>query len=155
MSNHTHVVDKGYAKIIAELKAAAKLEVAVGVHEGAENSESGASIAEYGAFNEFGTDSGTPERPFMRTAFDENQSQIKSDCERQINAVATGKRTARQALTVIGQKHADRIKAVIRGRNFLPRLARSTVAAKKGSTKTLVDTGALIDAVHPVVRGES
>jgi hypothetical protein len=64
-----------------------------------------------------------------------------------------GKRTANEALTVIGQKHAGRIQTTITGRNFLPRLAPSTIAAKKGSTKTLVDTGAMANAVHISIRG--
>lgn len=64
-----------------------------------------------------------------------------------------GKATANVALTVIGQKHAGRVQATITGRNILPRLAESTVKAKKGSTKTLVDTGSMANAVQISIRG--
>jgi len=145
--------DKGWRKIQAEFKRAKGLEVAVGVLEGSTNGE-GASIAEYATYNEFGTDD-IPARPANAMAFDENKAQIDSDFIKQGAAMAGGRVTAQHALTVIGQKHADRIKNTITGRDITPRLAASTVAAKKGSTKTLVDTGAYVNAVHISVRGRT
>jgi hypothetical protein len=148
--------DRGYNKILRELQKAARLEVVIGVHQGATNAEDGASIAEYGAANEFGADSvGVPSRPFMRTAFDENVGKINSDIQKQVAAISGGKRDAVQALDVIGLKHTDRIKKTITGRNFLPKLKPETIARKKGSTKTLVDTGALVNSIHHVTRGKT
>ena len=66
----------------------------------------------------------------------------------------TGKTTAAAALTIIGQKHVTRIKKTITGRNILPALAPSTIAAKKGSSKTLVDTGAMVNAVQIELRNK-
>ena len=144
--------DLGFRRIVQELQRAESLAVVVGVLQGSNNGE-GFSIAEYGAANEFGTDT-IPSRPFMRTAFDENKPQIQSDMDRQFDRVVTGKATARQALTIIGQKHADRIKYTITGRNFIPKLAEATIKAKKGSTKTLVDSGALKNAIQISVRNK-
>ena len=143
-------IDRGWNNIVRELEKAKGMEVAVGILEGSQNE--GESIAEYATYNEFGTDN-IPSRPFMATSFDENVAEINSDFKRQADAMVQGKRTANEALTVIGQKHAGRIQTTITGRNFLPRLAPSTVAAKKGSTKTLVDTGAMANAVHISIRG--
>jgi hypothetical protein len=143
-------IDRGWNNIVRELEKAKGMEVAVGILEGSQNE--GESIAEYAAYNEFGTDN-IPSRPFMATSFDENVAAINSDFKRQADAMVQGKRTANEALTVIGQKHAGRIQTTITGRNFLPRLAPSTIAAKKGSTKTLVDTGAMANAVHISIRG--
>ena len=143
-------IDRGWNNIVRELEKAKGMEVAVGILEGSQNE--GESIAEYATYNEFGTDD-IPSRPFMATSFDENVAEINSDFKRQADAMVQGKRTANEALTVIGQKHAGRIQTTITGRNFLPRLAPSTVAAKKGSTKTLVDTGAMANAVHISIRG--
>lgn len=143
-------IDRGWNNIVRELEKAKGMEVAVGILEGSQNE--GQSIAEYATYNEFGTDD-VPSRPFMATSFDENVAEINSDFKRQADAMVQGKRTANEALTVIGQKHAGRIQTTITGRNFLPRLAPSTIAAKKGSTKTLVDTGAMANAVHISIRG--
>lgn len=143
--------DLGWRKIKAELERAKRLEVAVGVLQGSTNGE-GESIAEYATFNEFGTQD-IPSRPFMAMTFDENRSEIDADFAKQGGAMVEGKVTAKVALTIIGQKHADRTKSTITDRNILPRLAPSTVKAKKGSTKTLVDTGALANSVQISVRG--
>lgn len=145
--------DKGWRKIQAEFKRARSMEVAVGVLEGSVDGE-GASIAEYATYNEFGTGD-IPARPFMAMSFDENKAQIDSDFIKQGKAMAAGRITTQHALTVIGQKQADRIKNTITGRDITPRLAASTVSAKKGSTKTLVDTGAMVNAVHISVRGRT
>jgi hypothetical protein len=152
----SNVIDKdlGWKKIKAEVLRAQSLEVAVGILEGEKNPEDGASIAEYATYNEFGTEH-IPSRPFMAMSFDENVAAIGKDFDQQGRKVAQGTSTANQALTVIGMKHAARIQNVITGRNILPRLAPRTVAAKKGSTKTLVDTGAMTNAVQISVRGRT
>ncbi len=147
------VIDRGWNNIARELKKAKGREVAVGILEGSQND--GQSIAEYATHNEFGSDDGAhpPSRPFMAISFDENVTKIDDDFKRQSKAMVEGKRTADQALTIIGQKHAARIQTTITGRNILPRLAESTIRAKKGSTKTLVDTGAMASAVQISIRG--
>lgn len=142
--------DLGWNKIKAEMRKAHNLEVAVGVQQGSTNKE-GASIAEYGTYNEFGT-SRIPSRPFMATSFDASKAQIDADFRRAAKGIASGEATAKESLLEIGLKHAKRIQEMIQKRNFLPRLADSTIKAKKGSTKTLVDTGALINSIRPIVR---
>ena len=159
MSSRVIDRDLGWKKIKAEVERAKSLEVAVGILEGSKSPEDGASIAEYAAYNEFGTERAgqvhVPSRPFMAMSFDENVAAIGKDFDQQGQAMLTGKRTATQALTVVGQKHADRVKNTITGRNILPALAPSTIAAKKGSTKTLVDTGAMTNAVQISVRNRT
>lgn len=144
--------DLGWRAIKRELERAKRLEVAVGILEGSKDAE-GTSIAEYATYNEFGTED-VPSRPFMAMAFDENKGAIDKDFKQQGDAMLRGKATVSVALTTIGQKHAGRIQNVITGRNILPRLADSTVKAKKGSTKTLVDTGAMTNAVQISIRGQ-
>ena len=143
-------IDRGWNNIVRELERAKALEVAVGILEGSQSE--GTSIAEYASYNEFGTDD-VPSRPFMAISFDENVAEINADFQKQANQMVQGKKTATAALTVIGQKHAGRIQNTITGRNILPRLAESTVKAKKGSTKTLVDSGAMAKAVQISIRG--
>ena len=142
--------DLGWEAIKRELERAKDREVAVGILQGSVDSE-GMSIAEYATYNEFGTDD-VPSRPFMAMSFDENKADIEADFNRQGKAMVEGKRTADQALTVIGQKHAARVQNTITGRDITPKLADSTIKAK-GSTKTLVDTGAMTNAVQIELRG--
>jgi len=145
--------DLGWKAIKREVERAQRREVAVGILQGSNDSE-GTSIAEYATYNEFGTED-VPSRPFMAMSFDENVAAINSDFQRQSKRLVTGEVTAEQALTIIGQKHAGRIQNTITGRNILPALAPSTIAAKKGSTKTLVDTGAMANAVQIEIRGRT
>lgn len=151
--SHTKVIDKGWDRIRRELARANRLEVAVGIQEGTKNGD-GFNVAEYAAANEYGTEN-IPSRPFMRTAFDENVPDITRDMQQQYAAICSGDRTAHQALVVIGQKHADRTKNTITNRDFLPALSPQTVKAKKGSTKTLVDTSAMVNGVQISVRGKT
>ncbi len=144
--------DLGWEAIKRELERAKGREVAVGILQGSVDSE-GASIAEYATYNEFGTDD-VPSRPFMAMSFDENKADIEADFNRQGKAMVEGKRTANEALTVIGQKHAARVQNTITGRDITPKLADSTIKAK-GSTKTLVDTGAMTNAVQIELRGRT
>lgn len=145
--------DLGWKAIKREVERAQRREVAVGILQGSTDSE-GTSIAEYATYNEFGTGD-VPSRPFMAMSFDENVAAINSDFQRQSKRLVAGEVTADQALTIIGQKHAGRVQNTITGRNILPALAPSTVAAKKGSTKTLVDTGAMANAVQIEIRGRT
>jgi len=124
--------------------------VAVGIQHG--TTSDGASVAEYATYNEFGTET-IPSRPFMATSFDESRALIIGDMDKEFNAMLNGK-SAHNALLTIGLKHAQRIKNVISKRNFLPKLSARTIRAK-WSTKTLVDTGALINGIRPDVRGRT
>jgi hypothetical protein len=143
--------DLGWKAIKRELERAKGREVAVGILQGSVDGN-GVSIAEYATYNEFGTSS-IPSRPFMAMSFDENKADIEADFVRQGKAMIEGKRTANEALTIIGQKHAGRIQTTITGRDILPKLADSTVKAKKGSTKTLVGIdGAMANAVQISIR---
>jgi hypothetical protein len=147
--------DLGWKAIKRELERAKGREVAVGILQGSVDGD-GTSIAEYAAYNEFGTDDefgneNIHSRPFMAMSFDENKADIEADFTRQGKAMVEGKRTANEALTIIGQNHAGRIQTTITGRDILPKLADSTIKAK-GSTKTLVDTGAMANAVQISIR---
>lgn len=144
--------DLGWRRIKREIAKTARLEVVVGVHQGAGQTD-GVDIAEYAADNEFGTDR-IPSRPAHRIAFDENVSKIAADLDQQGGRIVTGQATADQSLTIIGQKHADRIKNTITGRQIDPPLSPATVA-RKGSDKTLVDTSAMVNSIHPKVRGKT
>ena len=94
-----------------------------------------------------------PERSFMRTSFDENIAKIQRDIDNQHSLVIQGKKDIRSALGEVGLRHQRRIKAKILS-NIAPENAPSTKRKKK-SSRTLIDTGAMLNSVHYVVRGKS
>jgi len=145
-----YVMDKdlGMRKIMAEFKNAHKAELVVGVLEGSKNAE-GFNIAEYAAVNEFGTDK-IPSRPFMRTAFDENKQGYIRYMEKIVKQM--GQLAFARMVTTLGLKAEKDIQKTITGRDFLPKLADSTIKAKKNSTKTLVDTGAMVNSIKHLIR---
>lgn len=91
-----------------------------------------------------------PSRPFMRTAFDQNIEAINRDMKDVVNGLKRGQNIA-VLLKVVGEKQQRRIKKIISTVDFLPKLADSTIKKKKGSTKTLIDSGALRNSIRYVV----
>ena len=140
--------DKGMAAIMREFKNANKVQVLVGVQEGAKSGD-GYNIAEYAAANEFGTDK-IPQRPAIGTAFDENRQKYARYMERA--AKQMGKETFARMANTLGLGASQDIQKTITGRNFLPKLSERTIQKKKGSTKTLVDTGAYVNSIKHVMK---
>lgn len=143
MASSTKDIDKGFKAFRAEMQRARNATVEIGIHQDAKNED--LSIAEYGAYNEFGTEN-IPERSFMRSTFDENQSDINADMAKRYDQVKTGKIGVHRALSLIGLKHAQDIQDKI-GSNISPANSESTIARKK-STKTLIDTGAMRQSIR-------
>lgn len=144
MARNVQIIDRGYNEIMRRLKQADDSYVDVGIFEGERNSE-GAIIAEYATANEYGT-SKIPSRPAHAIAFDESKTKINADMQLGLKRVIDGSTAARE-LNIIGLKHQQRIQNVIRMRDILPKLKQGTVRQKRGSTKTLIDTSAMVNAV--------
>lgn len=139
--------DLGLKRFIAEMQSAKSVEVVVGILEDTMND--GQSVAEYAAYNEFGTDK-IPERSFMRSSFDENIGNINRDMQHVIGQVQQGQITVRSALANVGMKHVDRVQKKI-GSNIQPANSPVTIAKKK-SSRTLIDTGVMLDMTNYLVR---
>lgn len=139
--------DLGLKKFIAEMQSAKSVEVVVGILEGTMND--GQSVAEYAAYNEFGTDK-IPERSFMRTSFDENKHGISVVMGQQFAKVKRGEKTVVAALSHLGMYHQDQIQKKI-GSNIQPANAPYTIE-KKGSSRTLIDTGVMLNMTNYLVR---
>lgn len=139
--------DLGLNRFIAEMQSAKTVEVVIGILEGTMND--GQSVAEYAAHNEFGTDN-IPERSFMRTSFDENKHGISIVMGQQFAKVKRGEKTVRDALSHVGMYHQQQIMKKI-GSNIQPANSPVTIAKKK-SSRTLIDTGAMLNGVAYLVR---
>lgn len=105
------------------------------------------NVAERGAKNELGTKEGTPSRPFMRMAFDNNlEININSIQKLYKNFVkGKGKTETKQLISKIGVLFEGQIKKTIKTGNFEP-LSIVTIE-KKGSTRPLIDTGVMLNSV--------
>lgn len=100
-------------------------------------------MAERAAFNEFGTDK-IPSRPFISSAFKENQKGYKIMAARIIKARMNKKAWVQDAEALGYQMQRD-IQAKIKD-GMSPENARSTVL-KKGHGHTLFETGKMHDSI--------
>lgn len=93
-----------------------------------------------------------PSRPFMRESFDENIAKINGDIESLMKRVTSGQLSVRAALGILGERHQRRVRRKI-GSNMAPANSKSTMRQKK-SSRTLIDTGAMLNSVNYLVRGK-
>lgn len=127
------------------------LHVVVGVPEGAEerDEDGPATMAEVAFYNEFGTEH-IPERSFLRSTVDENNRKYVQLYEQLMGAVLEGKISVKKAMGLLGEKAKADVQRKIRS-NIPPENAESTIDKKK-STKTLIDTGQLVQSITYEVR---
>lgn len=143
--------DFGYARIIEDLEAmTSEPHVLVGIRqaEGIEVAEGDdLNLATIAAINEFGTDDGRiPSRPFLRQTVDENRDVYAKEMGKAITDQLDGKRTLVEGLELVGLRAVRDVQKKIRNNDFY-RNVPSTVAAKRGSTKPLIDTGRLRQSI--------
>lgn len=146
MTNVT-IKDMGFEAFKQELEIAQTANVTIGIHEGS-GSVDGVTIAEYAAYNEYGTKH-IPERSFMRTTFDDEVNNIQNQMTAQWAQVLVGKTTVYRALSLIGLRHEIKVKEKINS-NIQPKNAPSTIEKKK-SSRTLIDTGTMLNTVRYVL----
>lgn len=147
MARHTTDRDLGLQRITRELQRARVTEVVIGVQEGSVNGNE--SIAQYAMFNEYGT-SRTPARSFMRSTFDAKVAELRQDMDARYGQMLAGEMTVRKALGLVGLKHQDDIQTKI-GSNIQPANSPYTIS-QKGSSRTLIDTGAMKNSIRYIVR---
>jgi hypothetical protein len=138
------VNDKGFNKIIENLERLARTELTVGIFEGSVNRD-GIEIAPYAYRNEFGL--GVPQRSFMRSTYEEKNG-WKNGINQVYDEVIQG-RSVESAVGMLGEIVTNDIKTKI-SNNIPPPNAIETVR-RKGSSKTLIDTGAMRQSVRPVI----
>lgn len=147
MASYTRDTDLGMKRILKELQDAIDTEIVIGVQEGSMNGKD--DIAVYAMANEFGDDK-IPERSFMRSAWDESLVAIRAKLDANIEMMKIGKYTLFQALSLVGLFVETKIKEKISS-NIPPPNAEVTIKRKK-SDRTLIDTGAMRQAIRYVVR---
>lgn len=136
-------IDKGMREISADLEELSRYEIKVGVQAGEQADDSGTTIAEIAAYNEYGTDR-IPERPFFRNAIAKHNN-WDDDRDKVVNTVIDGARPSTM-IELLGQKAEADMRDSIRFGSFVPN-APSTIKRKK-SDKPLIDKGTLIGSIR-------
>jgi phage gpG-like protein len=162
------VIDRGWNQIKREVVDLDNSYVKVGVLSSAGTTRSPATItrarpsktgkgakaiamAHLAAIHEHGAPrSNIPSRPFMKQAYDQNRQKLDSAKKRLLSAIYSLSMTAEQGLSKLGLLHVAQIQRQFVKGSFTP-LKPATVK-RKGSSKPLIDTGALRRSVdHEVV----
>ena len=156
MAGHDIITGAGkeFFRQIEELK---KLQVRIGYQRGkASKTDDDGNEADYcdiAMWNELGTSSGIPSRPFLRNSVDSNAEQIDKACKDAIKVIAKGGK-AEVVLKQLGLMQKGIVQQTISSGEFVPN-APSTVRRKnhngKGSAKPLIDTGGLRSKVNFVI----
>lgn len=136
--------DTGWNKIMRDARGSVSMDVGlVGPKATAKHGSSKKSVAEIGAFHEFGT--GTiPERSFLRATINANQARYLGLMNVAAQAVLGGL-SHDAAFSHVAEVIANDMKQMIRS-GLKPELSDETVA-KKGSDQVLIDTEQMIDAI--------
>jgi hypothetical protein len=124
---------------------------------GAEVRESGYTTAQIAAVHEFGApNAGIPERSFMRSTFNEQYTELVGISRVLTLKIYLSQLTPQEALNILGAKlAADMKKKITAGPEVPPPNSPETIARKQakglGQTRTLVDTGRMVDSITWVV----
>lgn len=145
MRNSVKVRDLGYERAMRETRELDRLTVTVGVQADEGADDDGVRNVDKAFWNEYGTRR-IPERSFMRSAFDENETELTATIQRLWSGALAGKLTAERAARLLGQMHEDHVKRKVRTGPFDPN-AQSTVDAK-GSSRPLIDTGQMVNSIR-------
>ena len=92
-----------------------------------------------------------PERPFLRSTFDEKHKEWEQKAAKQLDMVASGRKDAIGMLNTLGNVVEGDVKRKIASGPFTPN-APSTVRQKK-SAKPLIDSGRMRSSVRYIIRG--
>lgn len=108
------------------------------------NSDSGQTIPEIGAINEFGA--GVPERPFIRQTIANNITKYNRMRRDLLAAIIAGKITKERAISILGEALQADMVAAINGWSDPPN--SDATVAEKGADNPLVDTGTMKQSIH-------
>lgn len=145
-----HTINRG--DIEAALKELSKrlegdTQVLVGVPKGSGTYEDGLTIATIAAVNEFGSADGViPARPFLRSAVEENAPMYLRLAEKDLPNIIIGVQPMSRLLHRLGNLAVGNVQKKIVEGPFKAN-AEYTIR-KKGSSKPLIDTGALRQSIN-------
>lgn len=144
--------DRAWRKLLGDVRELAQMRVQIGVlasKGGNEqhDEESGLTMIEILAIHEFGSPAAhIPERAPIRTTFVRKQDELANICSKATQAVLGGM-APRRALEIVGIWGSTEVKKTITAEAHLEPPLKPATIAKKGSSRPLVDTGRLVNAI--------
>lgn len=115
-------------------------------HKNSKGEDTGLTNAKLGFVHEFGAPQmGIPERPFLRTAIQENLPKYSKVFEHSAKGLLNGSKRIDVALAAVGEVAAKDVYMTIKNGNFKP-LKPATIK-RKGSSTPLIDEGGMADSV--------
>jgi len=148
MAGGVRDIDRGWNRIKAEIKKMDQAHIKAGLQAGDMADDGSTTLAEIGAWNEFGTRH-IPERPFVRAAVDSNRDRYTRIFANEARKIMAGERSVSVSLGLIGQLVTSDIQKKITEISTPPN-APGTVA-RKGSSNPLIDTGRMRQSVRYVI----
>lgn len=120
--------------------------VSVGIHENKQYKGESLGTADVARIQHFGTDK-IPARPFLDVAIIKAQDKIV----KHVMQVLSQDITSKKVYAIMGEQAVIAVQNyILNSGNFLP-LSQKTIARKK-SSKPLIDTGAMLQAINYEVR---
>lgn len=135
MSSGVKDKDLGYADLVKKVFKLDATAIAVGILSTASE-----EVVQIASAHEFGL--GVPERSFLRSWFDQNESKAQALFSKLLLKVIARKLTKERAIEFFGLWLQGEIQKNISEGNISPSLALETVE-RKGSSTPLIDTGQL------------
>lgn len=137
---------KRFMEAIREL---GELQVRVGFQRGREISqENGVDLCDIASWNELGTSTNIPSRPFLRDSVDKHAEEINAFLESQAKFLVRGT-SAQQILKNIGLYQKAKVQEEITDGEF--EANRKATIQKKKSDHPLIDTGHMRNSVNYIV----
>jgi hypothetical protein len=164
-------IDRGWERIKKELELADESFVTFGLHEDAGLADGALTVAQVGAYHEFGTPK-VPQRAWHRPTVDEKRPELERAMDEiYYRGIMEGKISTKRGLAVVGQMGQQALQDTLRNkRSEWPPLAESTKRRKartikgskrekktagqrkaefiSGSGNPLIDTGQLIQSIR-------
>jgi hypothetical protein len=133
-------------ELLKQLKRLEKNAVAVGIHadSGSHEESAGATVAEVGFYNEYGT-AKIPERSFMRSTLKEKVKQYQAALKKVAKSAINNPSSARVNMGKVGQIVSNDIQNKIVSLRTPPN-AKGTIA-KKGTTNPLIASGQMVNSI--------
>lgn len=158
---HVKVDDRVWKELRRRVERIGEHHVRVGVlasKGGDQAHEEGSPITliELAAIHELGSPAaGIPARSSIRKTFDLRKDALARAVAKLARAVVDGRMEYEQALNVLGSWGVQQVKARITSGAGVPPPLQPATIARKGSSRPLVDTGRLLNAITwEVVEGE-
>lgn len=150
MNNDVRDIDHGFDKLIRGMEGLDSHSVKVGIQSDA-GEHDGVDLVDIAVWNEFGTKT-IPARPFMRHTAENQADNASKVGDRYVGLVIEGKLNPVEVYKRIGEWYQGVQRDAVRSGPWVPN-APSTIA-KKGSSRPLIDTGKMVNAIRYEVEDE-